>query len=335
MNSTERLQHYEQMVLNLTDFPDQEWVLELFRFQATTNPVYKKYLALLGKDPSRVNKLEDIPFLPIEFFKNNSVKVGSWNHQQVFTSSGTTGQQTSKHYLYSESFYKQHSQNCFESFYGDLKEYCVLALLPAYLERKGSSLVYMVDHFIKASLDVDSGFFLDDWQSLAMLLQKKKQAGQKTLLLGVSFAIMDFSEQYSMDLSDIIIMETGGMKGRRAEIPRSEMHASVSVLFNTEHVHSEYGMTELLSQAYSKGKGVFALPPSLKFMIHDITDPFNLAKAGKSGVLNIIDLANFATCSFIETGDLARETSKGEFEILGRLDRAMLRGCNLMYTSLS
>ena len=318
MNSTERLRHYEQMVLNLTEFPDQEWVLELFRFQATTNPVYKKYLALLGEDPSLVRKLDDIPFLPIEFFKNHSVKAGSWNHQQVFTSSGTTGQQTSKHYLYSESFYKQHSQNCFESFYGNLKEYCVLALLPAYLERKGSSLVYMADHFIKTSLDVDSGFFLDDWQSLAALLLKKKQSGQKTLLLGVSFAIMDFSEQYSMDLSDIIIMETGGMKGRRAEIPRSEMHASVSVLFNAEHVHSEYGMTELLSQAYSKGNGLFALP-----------------KAGKSGVLNIVDLANFATCSFIETGDLAREISDGEFEILGRLDRAMLRGCNLMYTSLS
>ena len=335
MNRTERLRHYEQMVLNLTEFPDQEWVLELFRFQATTNPVYKKYLALLGKDPSRVSKLDDIPFLPIEFFKNHSVKAGSWNHQQVFTSSGTTGQQTSKHYLYSESFYKQHSQNCFEFFYGDLKEYCVLALLPAYLERKGSSLVYMADHFIKTSTDVDSGFFLDDWRSLATVLQKKKQSDQKTLLLGVSFAIMDFSEQYSMDLSDIIIMETGGMKGRRAEIPRSEMHASVSVLFNIEHVHSEYGMTELLSQAYSKGKGVFALPPSMKFMIHDMTDPFNLAKAGKSGVLNIIDLANFSTCSFIETGDLAREISDGEFEILGRLDRAMLRGCNLMYTSLS
>ena len=152
MNNSERLRHYEQMVLNLTEFPDQEWVLELFRFQATTNPVYKKYLALLGEDPSLVRKLDDIPFLPIEFFKNHSVKAGSWNHQQVFTSSGTTGQQTSKHYLYSESFYKQHSQNCFESFYGDLKEYCVLALLPAYLERKGSSLVYMADHFIKTSL---------------------------------------------------------------------------------------------------------------------------------------------------------------------------------------
>ena len=332
MSDTEILQAYKEEVLGLQKFPDTEWVLRLFRYQAISNEVYKNYLNLLQVDPYCIDTIEAIPFLPIEFFKNHSVKTGNWNAEEVFTSSGTTGSQTSKHHLYCSSFYKKHSQQCFEHFYGPLEGYCVLALLPAYLERTGSSLVYMADHFINTSRDDQSGFFLHNWEELADVLMIKKQQGVKTLLIGVSFALLDFAGQYKLDLSDVIVMETGGMKGRRQEMPRSEMHAEMSVLLHLDAVHSEYGMTELLSQSYSLGEGLFELPPSMRFVIRDITDPFSLVKNGKSGVLNIIDLANFASCSFIETADLARCQGSNGYEILGRLDRAMVRGCNLMYT---
>ena len=332
MSDTEILEVYKEEVLGLQKFPDTDWVLRLFRYQANSNEVYRNYLNLLQIDPSSVDTIEAIPFLPIEFFKNYTVKSGNWIEEEVFTSSGTTGSQTSKHHLYSSSFYKTHSQHCFEHFYGPLEEYCVLALLPAYLERTGSSLVYMADHFIKTSRDKSSGFFLHNWDDLAKVLMHKKQQGVKTLLIGVSFALLDFAEHYKLDLSDIIVMETGGMKGRRKEMPRSELHAEMSGLLHLAGVHSEYGMTELLSQSYSLGEGVFELPPSMKFVIRDMTDPFSLVKNGKSGVLNIIDLANFATCSFIETADLARCQASNTYEILGRLDRAMIRGCNLLYT---
>jgi hypothetical protein len=334
MDSTERLQYYEQQVLNLKEFPDNEWVMDLFRFQAENNIVYKEYLNLLGVEANELERAEDIPFLPIECFKKYSVKTGVWDHELIFSSSGTTGSQTSSHYVQNSNFYKLHSQNCFEHFYGALDSYCVLALLPAYLERKGSSLVYMAQHFIETSLDKDSGFFLYDWDALLHLLKEKQSKGVKTLLIGVSFALLDLAEQHKIDLSNVIVMETGGMKGRRKEMPRSDLHASMSDSFNAKHIHSEYGMTELLSQAYSKGRGVFELPPSMKFVLKDMTDPFTLSKTGKSGVLNIIDLANFASCSFIETADLAKESTRGEYEVLGRLDRAMLRGCNLLYTNL-
>lgn len=328
----ESLKVFEETVLGLDQFPEDDFVLELFRFQAKTNLVYKSYLQHLNLDPQSISVVSDIPFLPIEFFKNHKVMCGDWVSVEVFTSSGTTGSQTSKHHLHKAEFYKKHSQRCFEFFYGPLKEYCVLALLPAYLERTGSSLVYMADHFIKTSKHKQSGFFLNNWDDLASLLMNNKKNGIKTLLIGVSFALLDFAEAYKMDLSGITVMETGGMKGRRKEIPRSEMHSVMAEMLKLQHIHSEYGMTELLSQSYSLGNGVFRLPPSMQFVIKDITDPFSLCKTGKSGVLNIVDLANFATCSFIETADLAREVSPDNYEILGRLDRAMVRGCNLMYT---
>lgn len=332
MSDTEILEVYKEEVLGLQKFPDTDWVLKLFRYQANSNEVYKNYLKLLQIDPLSIDTIEAIPFLPIELFKNHTVKSGKWIEEEVFTSSGTTSSQTSKHHLYSSLFYKKHSQHCFEHFYGPLEEYCVLALLPAYLERKGSSLVYMADHFIKTSKDTSSGFFLHNWEDLVKVLMHKKQQGVKTLLLGVSFALLDFAEQYKLDLSHVVVMETGGMKGRRKEMPRAELHAEMSGLLHLKAVHSEYGMTELLSQSYSLGEGLFELPPSMQFVIRDMTDPFSLVKSGKSGVLNIIDLANFATCSFIETADLARRQGLNGYEILGRLDRAMVRGCNLLYT---
>ena len=327
-----KLDYFRNQILGLDKFPDLDFVLEVFEFQAQFNPVYKKYLNLLGVTTGDIARLEDIPFLPISFFKNHAIKTGIWPAEQVFSSSGTTSNQTSKHELYSSSFYRAHSQRCFEERYGSLADYCVLALLPNYLERGGSSLVFMVDHFIRTSTDQDSGFFLYDWAQLAELLRRKIATGQKTLLIGVSFALLDFAEQFGLDLSDIVIMETGGMKGRRKEIPRAALHRQLQTAFKCSNIHSEYGMTELLSQAYSTGDGLFKTPPSMQVFAGDITDPFSYVKAGKTGVLRLVDLANFASISFIETADLIQQSSEG-FYVLGRMDNALMRGCNLMYES--
>lgn len=327
-----KLDYFRNQILGLDKFPDLDFVLEVFAFQAQSNPVYKEYLNLLGVTSGDITRLEEIPFLPISFFKNHSIKTGTWPAEQVFSSSGTTSNQTSKHELFSSSFYRAHSQRCFEERYGSLADYCVLALLPNYLERGGSSLVFMVDHFIRTSKDQDSGFFLYDWAQLAELLKRKIATGQKTLLIGVSFALLDFAEQFDLDLSDIVIMETGGMKGRRKEIPRAALHRQLQTGFKCSKIHSEYGMTELLSQAYSTGDGLFKPPPSMQVFAGDITDPFSYVKAGKTGVLRLIDLANFASISFIETADLIQQSSEG-FYVLGRMDNALMRGCNLMYES--
>lgn len=307
--------------------------LEVFVHQYNHNPTYKLFCDYLNVDVKKVETVSQIPFLPIEFFKSHAIKTGSFNEEQIFLSSGTTGQEQSKHYVKDLKTYETSYLKAFEHFYGDVAGYCILALLPSYLEREGSSLIYMMDDLIKKSGHPESGFFLKNEQFLIKKLQKLTKNKQKVLLIGVSFALLDLAENYQIDLHDVIIMETGGMKGRRKELTREELHNTYKKSFNVQHIHSEYGMTELLSQAYSKGEGVFYTPPWLKILVRDINDPFNSLPVNKTGGINIIDLANFDSCSFIATKDLGKINTMGGFEVLGRFDNSDLRGCNLLISS--
>ena len=304
--------------------------LEVFQFQYKNNTIYNQFCSHLRKLPETVQQVEDIPFLPIEFFKTKKVICGNHEDEITFSSSGTTGSITSKHHVTSLGLYQQSYLQGFKRFYGDIKEYCVLALLPSYLEREGSSLIYMVDDLIQKSGHADSGFYLDDLSSLHSKLEKLDRSGQKTLLIGVSFALLDFVEKHPIELQHTIIMETGGMKGRRKEMIRSELHETLSKGFGVKNIHSEYGMTELLSQAYSHGNGIFQTPPWMKVLTRDTEDPLSPQTPGKTGGLNVIDLANLNSCSFIATQDLAKCNTDGSFEILGRFDNSDIRGCNLM-----
>lgn len=307
-----------------------EIALDVFRFQATYNPLYAQYLDLLAIKTATVHKLEDIPFLPIQFFKNYAIKTGNWSESLIFSSSGTTGVQTSRHYLKHTLWYKENARRAFKHFYGQIEDYCVLALLPSYLERSGSSLVFMAEDFIQQSKYPQSGFFLYNTNDLLKIIEKCQKNNIPCLLIGVSFALLDLAEQEKPDLAGVVIMETGGMKGRRKELTREELHGILKDAFNVEKIHSEYGMTELLSQAYSKGDGIFQAPPTMKVMTREITDPLNSQKAGKTGAINIIDLANLDTISFIATDDLGKVYEDGSFEILGRMDQSDIRGCNLL-----
>lgn len=304
--------------------------MEVFQYQAQHNMLYAQYLRLLQKAPESVTAPADIPFLPIQFFKNQTIQTGTWTPADTFSSSGTTGQITSRHAVRSLDFYLHNTRRGFEHFYGNLADYCVLALLPAYLERPGSSLVAMADYFIQQSRYAQSGFFLYNTDELLKVVQicRKKQC--PVLLLGVTFALLDLAEQRPTDLSGIIIMETGGMKGRRREMIRSELHEVLCSAFRVQSIHSEYGMTELYSQAYSKGQGLFYPAPTMRVYARQITDPLAAEMPGKTGALNIIDLANLDTISFIATDDLGKVHPNGSFEVLGRLDNSDLRGCNLM-----
>lgn len=304
--------------------------LDVYRFQYRNNEVYRTYCGHLGKDFETVKRVADIPFLPIRFFKSKHVYSGNEDHEVIFSSSGTTSSTTSKHYVASLKLYQQSYRQAFEQFYGNIKEYCILALLPSYLEREGSSLIYMVDDLIQKSGHQDSGFYLNDLSSLYEKLRQLDTAGQKTLLIGVSFALLDFVEHFPMELTNTVIMETGGMKGRRKELIRAELHQKLSKGFGVPTIHSEYGMTELLSQAYSKGNGIFKTPPWMKIITRDTEDPLSPQKLGKTGGLNVIDLANVYSCSFIATQDLGKTHQDGSFEILGRFDHSDIRGCNLM-----
>ncbi len=318
----------------LPQSPFQQVALDVFRFQAVHNPLYRHYLSLLGKKPETVYQLEDIPFLPISLFKTFTIQTGEWQPEATFSSSGTTGAISSKHLLRSKDFYQQSARRGFETFYGNLKDYCVLALLPSYLERSGSSLVFMVEDFIRESGHPHSGFFLYNTDELLQILQKCQKSQQPTLLIGVSFALLDLAEAHPINLSGITIMETGGMKGRRRELTREELHAQLREAFQVEQIHSEYGMTELLSQAYSTGNGLFRAAPTMQVRTREITDPFAQPATGRTGALNIIDLANLDTISFIATDDLGRVYEDGSFEVLGRLDASDVRGCNLMVADL-
>ncbi len=310
----------------------KEQAVLLFQYQAENNIVYKNYIKYLNINIDKVINLEDIPFLPIEFFKFHTVvsNAGEDDVQLVFESSGTTGEIASKHFVKDLNFYKKVSENIFYNFYGKLDEYIFLALLPSYLERGNSSLVYMVDHFIKESKSTHSGFYLNDLEKLEEKLIFLRNQNKKIVLIGVTFALLNFAELFSIDLKDIIIIETGGMKGRRKEMIREEIHHVLQEKLNVKNIHSEYGMTELLSQAYSGEDGLFVTPNSMKVFIRDINDPFSYNKKNKTGGLNIIDLANVDSCAFIETKDIGLITDNNQFKILGRLDNSDIRGCNLL-----
>ncbi len=311
--------------LSASSFPDV--AAAVFRYQSRQNPVYARFLALLNRSHT---ELADFPFLPIQVFKHHLVQTGDWQPERFFLSSGTTGQIPSRHAVRDTGFYVENALLGFAQTYGDPEDWCILALLPAYLEREGSSLVLMADAFIRRSRHPESGFFLHDHDRLATALQRCIAGGVPTLLLGVSFALLDFAEAHPMPLPGVVIMETGGMKGRRQEVTREALHGVLQVAFQTKHIHSEYGMTELFSQAYSQGGGLFTPSATMRILARDVYDPFSPARPGKTGVLNIIDLANLDTCSFIGTEDLGRVYADGRFEVLGRLDAAEVRGCNLM-----
>jgi phenylacetate-coenzyme A ligase PaaK-like adenylate-forming protein len=307
-----------------------EKTLQVFAHQYYNNQVYRSFCDLLGRNPENVEILEKIPFLPIEFFKSHKIISSEEEAEITFTSSGTTGQQTSKHYVTDLSFYEESFRRCFEIFYGSVEEYAVLALLPSYLERTGSSLIYMVEDLIKKSKNRDSGFYLHDLDALADKLKLLEQKQQKILLIGVSFALLDLAEKHSFNLQHTIVMETGGMKGRRKEMIRTELHELLKRGLGVENIHSEYGMTELLSQAYALKNGIFECPPWMKILIRDPEDALTLLPYGKSGGINVIDLANINSCSFIATQDLGKNLEDGNTEILGRFDNSDIRGCNLM-----
>lgn len=304
--------------------------LQLFHFQAQNNDLYRHYLAHLGIVPHTVKDTADIPFLPISFFKHHLVKTGAWKPEMVFSSSGTTGQMTSRHPVRSLEFYLSHAARCFQHFFGDLTDYHFFALLPSYLERGGSSLVTMIEHFIQESDSAYSAFYLHDVDRLLRDIQAAKSGSRKTILWGVTFALLDLAERYSPDLSHCLIMETGGMKGRRREITRPELHDVLTKGFGVDRVCSEYGMTELLSQAYSRGGNAFFCPPWMKILARDMTDPMAKGLLNTTGGINIIDLANVDSIAFIETEDIGRVYEDGSFEVLGRLDNSDIRGCNLL-----
>ena len=308
---------------------DEAQALALFRYQYQHNSIYKQWCSLLKIDSTAIQSIEQIPFLPISFFKTHPVITGDIIPQLSFTSSGTTQSISSHHYIQDINIYKESFTRTFTLFYGSIQDWCIIGLLPSYLERNSSSLVYMVNDLIQASNHTQSGFYLYDFDKLSHTLQQLEQAKQKTLLLGVTFALLDFAEAYPMKLSHTIVMETGGMKGRKKELTRSEVHAILKQQLGITHVHSEYGMTELLSQAYSTAAGLFRCPPWMKVLVRDEEDPFKVSTTGK-GVLNIIDLANIESCAFIATDDAGIVHEDGSFEVWGRVDNSDIRGCSLL-----
>lgn len=304
--------------------------LAVFKHQFEHNSVYRSFCDLLYKHPSEVKTVQQIPFLPIQFFKSHTIVSNSKSAEATFTSSGTTGSIVSKHFVSDLEIYKQSFRRGFKSFYGAIEEYTVLALLPSYLEREGSSLVYMANDMIEQSKQPESGFYLHDLEALKNTLLRLEAKGEKTLLIGVSYALLDLIESHSFNLKHTIVMETGGMKGQRKELVKSELHSILRHGFGIDKIHSEYGMTELLSQAYSKGDGVFEMPSWMKILTRDPEDALSIQPIGKSGGVNVIDLANINSCAFIATQDLGKIHFNGSFEILGRFDESDIRGCNLM-----
>ena len=302
--------------------------LSIFDYQMESNSIYAPYAALIlkGKAP---NNIFEIPFLPISFFKTEQIICQGRAVEEVFLSSGTTGDQ-SKHLVSDISLYRESYLKAFELFYGDITQYCILSLLPNYRERKGSSLIYMVDDLISKSKHEQSGFYLNDYESLSKRLQKLEKEGQKTILFGVSYALLDLAEQFPQKLEHTLIIETGGTKGRRKEMLKEELHQNLKAAFSLEVIHSEYGMSELLSQSYSNGEGIFKSPPWKKVLIRDTNDPLSIIGDNKTGGINVIDLANIYSCPFIATQDLGKTFEDGTFIVLGRFDNSDLRGCNLL-----
>lgn len=318
-------------IFNIQSEKDFETLaFKVFKFQFENNAIYRSFCDLLNIHPSDITSIKDIPFLPIQFFKSHRVLSNSKPVEKTFSSSGTTGSNISKHLVTDISLYEKSFFKSFEHFYGNIGDYVILALLPSYLEREGSSLIYMVNSLIKQSNHKESGFYLNNLSELKDVLLNLEAVGKKTLLIGVSFALLDLVEAYPFKLKHTIVMETGGMKGRRKELVRSELHIILKQGFGVEHIHSEYGMTELLSQAYSKGNGIFECPNWMEIFTRDPEDALSILDADKNGGINIIDLANINSCAFIATQDLGKRYPDGTFEILGRFDHSDIRGCNLM-----
>ena len=304
--------------------------LKVFRFQYENNLVYREFCDFLKTDVQKVKSIQQIPFLPIQFFKSHSVVSNTNPIQATFTSSGTTGMSTSNHLVTDVSIYEESYRKGFSQFYGNIEDYVVLALLPSYLEREGSSLIHMVDDLIQLSNQPESGFYLHNYDELIEKLIQLDQAGQNAVLIGVTYALLDLVEKHSFQLENTIIMETGGMKGKRKEMIREELHQQLCEGFGVNAIHSEYGMTELLSQAYSLGEGIFECPSWMQILVRDTEDALSYVREGKTGGINVIDLANINSCSFIATQDLGKKYSNGSFEVLGRFDHSDIRGCNLM-----
>ena len=315
-------------IFNCTnDATFEKLALEIFDFQMENNLTYAAYAALIlrGKHPENIN---EIPFLPVEFFKTEQIICQGQAIEEIFLSSGTTGEQ-SKHLVSNIELYKSSYQKAFQLFYGDITDYCILALLPSYKEREGSSLIYMVDDLIKKSKHPQSNYYLNNYKELATTLKELESKKQKTILFGVTYALLDLAEEFPQKLEHIIIMETGGMKGQRKELLKEEIHSILKHSFATENIHSEYGMTELLSQGYSKGNNIFKTPPWMKILTRDVNDPLSIIN-NKTGGINVIDLANIYSCPFIATQDLGRTFDDGSFSVLGRFNNADVRGCNLL-----
>jgi len=304
--------------------------LKVFRFQYENNSVYREFCNFLKTDIQKVKSIHQIPFLPIQFFKSHSVVSNSNPIQATFTSSGSTGITTSKHFVSDVTIYEESYRKGFSQFYGNIEDYVVLALLPSYLEREGSSLIYMIADLIQLSNQPESGFYLHNYNELIEKLIQLDQTGKNILLIGVTYALIDLVEKHPFQLENTIIMETGGMKGKRKEMIREELHLQLCNGFGVKTIHSEYGMTELLSQAYSLGEGIFECPSWMQIQIRDTEDALSYVKEGKTGGINVIDLANINSCSFIATQDLGKKYSNGSFEVLGRFDHSDIRGCNLM-----
>jgi hypothetical protein len=311
--------------------------LDLFAYQYSGSKVYQRWCDLIlpvqhPKNEAGVpvfSSYKDIPAMPIGFFKTETVQTGNYEPALYFESSGTTGTEQSKHYIKDEAVYQQSFLTAFEAVYGPINNWCIIGLLPAYLERPHSSLVYMVEHLIKASNHAKSGFYLYDHEALANTLKANETAGQKTLLIGVTFALLDFAQNFPMPLSYTTILETGGMKGRRKELTRQEVHAALMDAFNVTSIHGEYGMTELLSQAYATGNGIYKCPPWMRVLVSEEEDPLTIKTSGR-GSLQVIDLANIHSCAFIATEDIGAVYEDGSFEVFGRMDHSALRGCSLM-----
>ena len=345
---------WHDKIFSVTEKGFRQLALDIFHFQYKANSVYNSYVNALGKTPSEVDEIEKIPFLPISFFKTDEIKTGEFNAQVIFKSSGTTQTKNSQHHVKDVSVYTQSFTTAFKEIYGDPQEWCVLGLLPSYLEKGNSSLVYMVDDLIKQSQHPQSDFYLHDLERLKETLLSLERTSQKTLFLGVTYALLDFAEKFSIPLTSTIIMETGGMKGRREELTRMEVHDQLKKAFGKSEIHSEYGMTELLSQAYAKKEGRFQSPPWMKVLIRDDEDPLTVwsSESGVgsrksivvsqrlrtpnsefrtiTGAINIIDLANVYSCSFIATDDVGKLYPDKSFEVLGRMDGSDLRGCSLL-----
>ena len=307
-----------------------ETALAIFKHQAVNCFPYQQFITNLNIDVAAITEVKDIPYLPISFFKSHRIVSNTEAEEIIFSSSGTTGMVQSRHYVTDVSVYDDSFSKAFEHYYGKTEDICLLALLPSYLERDGSSLIYMVDALLKQSEHPDSGYFLHNHEDLFNKLTALKNAGQKTLLIGVTYALLDFLELFQLDFPELIVMETGGMKGKRKEMVREELHDVLKSGFGVSAIHSEYGMTELLSQAYSFGEGIFECPNWMKIVLRDTNDPLTLLNSDQTGGINVIDLANINSCSFIATQDLGRLSPDGTFEVLGRFDHSDIRGCNLL-----